>query len=150
MSSIREELLNATRIYDDWRNLNLAKKSMHVAITNEPFLSLILNGTKTIESRFSLHRIAPFNRVSPGSVVFLKAGAVVGCFTVGWVKYFDLVEVPIDRLRDLYGPQICGDTSFWNEKIGKRYATLIDIAKAHPLTPLTISKTDRRAWLSLG
>jgi hypothetical protein len=148
-SVLRQELLDATYTFDDWAELNFTKNPIHIAVTNEPFLSLILNGAKTIESRFSLHKIAPFNRISPDDLVFLKSGSIIGCFSVGWVKYFDLDETPISHLKSLYGQQIRGDASFWDERLGKRYATLMGIEKIRPLTPLTISKTDRRAWLDL-
>ena len=46
--------------------------SVHLAILLEPYLQYILDGTKTVESRFSKNRIAPYNMVEPGDVVLLK------------------------------------------------------------------------------
>lgn len=122
---------------------------MHLAVMNEPFLTYVFEGKKTIESRFSLHKIAPYQKVQPGDVVFMKAGFVVGCFTVSWVKYFDLSEYPIDKIRQEYGDAICGDAEFWKAKSTKRYATLIGISNMKRLTPRKIEKHDRRSWVSL-
>lgn len=115
---------------------------------SEPFLTYIFDGKKTVESRFSLHKIAPYGKIQPDDVVFMKAGAIVGCFTVAWVKYFDLSEYPIEKIKREYGDAICGNVSFWKIKSEKRYATLIGISKVERLTPVTIEKRDRRAWVS--
>ncbi|HEX8762549.1 MAG TPA: hypothetical protein VF733_02205 [Candidatus Saccharimonadales bacterium] len=116
---------------------------------NEPFLSYVFAGKKTVESRFSLHKIAPYQKVQPGDVVFMKAGPVVGYFTVAWVKYFDLGEYSIEKIRQEYGDTICGDDDFWKTKSTKKYATLIGISNIERLAPHKIEKRDRRAWVSL-
>jgi len=46
--------------------------ALHLAVMVEPFLSYMLEGRKTIESRFSVKRTAPFNRIHPGDVILLK------------------------------------------------------------------------------
>ena len=38
----------------------VVKNNVHVAIVNEPFLGYIKNGKKTIESRFTKNKIAPY------------------------------------------------------------------------------------------
>ena len=45
---------------------------VHLAVMVEPYLSRVLDGSKTIESRFSRKKIAPWGRVSSGDVVVLK------------------------------------------------------------------------------
>ena len=40
--------------------------SIHLAILLEPYLKFILEGSKTVESRFSRHRIAPYGVVESG------------------------------------------------------------------------------------
>src|SRR4051812_46290160 len=54
--------------------------SLHLAVCVEPFLELMLNGRKTIESRFSAVRCPPYLRVNAGDVVLLKraGGPVLG------------------------------------------------------------------------
>lgn len=122
---------------------------VHIAIMHQPFLRYVFEGQKTVESRFSLHKIAPYQKVQTGDVVFMKAGPVVGCFTVAWVKYFDLGEYPIEEIEKQYGDGICGDAEFWKVKSNKRYATLIGISDVQQLTPRQFEKHDRRAWVSL-
>src|SRR5271169_6453922 len=54
--------------------------AIHLAVFIEPFLGYVLDGTKTVESRFSINRCAPFGKVSQGDVLLLKraGGPVVG------------------------------------------------------------------------
>src|SRR5688572_1351393 len=52
----------------------------HVAVFSEPFLTAVLTGEKTIESRFSSVRCAPYGEVAVGDIVLIKrvAGPVCG------------------------------------------------------------------------
>jgi ASC-1-like (ASCH) protein len=147
---ILSELHDAARVYDDWAVALRGRGNLHIAVMNEPFLTYILTGEKTVESRFSTHRIAPFERVASGDEVLMKAGPLVGCFVIDWVKYYDLMQAPLDGIIAHYGEQICGDTEFWRQKADKRYATLLGIRDAQRLTPTTITKADRRGWLTLA
>jgi ASC-1-like (ASCH) protein len=136
--------------FDDWRALAIHQAStIHIAVMSEPFLSYVFEGKKTVESRFSLHKIAPYQKVQPGDIVFLKAGPIVGCFRVGWCRYFDLTKVHIEHIATTYGEAICADKVFWQQKADKHYATLLGISEVRRLTPLKISKFDRRAWITL-
>lgn len=146
---ILSELGSAVRQYTDWRGLNLKRPNAHIAVMSEPFLSHVFNGHKTVESRFSLHKIAPYGQIKPGDLVFMKNGPIVGCFTVAWVKEFDLAEYPIVVIKKEYGDQICADDNFWLQKATKKYATIIGIGKVRHLTPMNISKRDRRGWVKL-
>ena len=116
---------------------------------SEPYLSYVFEGKKTVESRFSLHKIAPYRKVKSGDIVFMKAGPIVGCFTVSWVKEFSLAEYPTEIIKKEYGDRICADDDFWRQKASKQYATLIGIEDVHRLTPVAITKHDRRGWITL-
>jgi ASC-1-like (ASCH) protein len=50
----------------------------------EPYLQFILDGQKTVESRFSANRSAPYQQVGKGDVVLLKrtGGPVMGVGSV--------------------------------------------------------------------
>ncbi len=122
---------------------------VHIAVMSEPFLGYVLEGKKTIESRFSLHKIAPYQKVQAGDVVFMKAGPIVGCFTVSWVKSYDLSNYRIQDIEQRYGKGVCGDAAFWKVKATKRYVTLMGITDIKRLTPVRIEKHDRRAWIAL-
>jgi hypothetical protein len=121
---------------------------VHLAVMVEPFLSWILAGTKTIESRFSKNAIAPYQRVSEGDVVLLKAGPVVGSFQVSSTTYAVLGGGDLARLRTKYADAIGGhDDEFWAARADKRYATLLGVGEVHRLPPVPVSKRDMRGWV---
>jgi hypothetical protein len=45
-------------------------RGTHLAVMTGHYLERLLDGTKTIESRFTRHRVAPFERVADGDVIF--------------------------------------------------------------------------------
>ncbi len=53
---------------------------IHLAIFSEPYMSLVLSGEKTIESRFSRNRCAPYGEIGDGDIILLKevAGPICG------------------------------------------------------------------------
>jgi hypothetical protein len=139
-----------------WRMIVDNAPTVHLAILREPYLEWILRGTKTIESRFSVNRVLPFERVLPGDVVLLKrsGGPIVGAFSAGVV--FTSERVGRDAKEWLFGFRqwnsgICVDDSFWMDRLNKRYATLIWIDQLCTLDPITIDSRggDRRAWIIL-
>jgi len=146
---IRQQITAARATYTDWHEAISPQTNIHIAVMSEPFLTYVFNGKKTVESRFSLHKVAPFNKVHVGDSVLLKAGLVVGCFTVGWVKYFDLTSLPIQMIAANYNEAICGSPDFWRGKSTKRYATLVGVTKVRRLTSIAIKKRDRRGWVSI-
>ena len=56
------------------------KYALHLVVMREPFLKYLLDGSKSVESRFSQHRIAPYGRVGTGDVLLLKrnGGPIMG------------------------------------------------------------------------
>src|SRR2546425_6317559 len=65
---------------DQGLSQNSVPFALHLAVLVEPYLQFILDGQKTVESRFSVHRCAPYQRVHRGDVVLLKqaGGPIVG------------------------------------------------------------------------
>jgi hypothetical protein len=124
---------------------------IHLAIFAEPFLSLILDGRKTVESRFSRNRCAPFGRVSDGDIILIKevAGPICGLTLAKRTWFYDLTLEPLGRIRDRYGASICADEAFWNSRRNAAYATLIELAETAVIQPLACDKRDRRGWVSL-
>ena len=127
----------------------------HLAVFSGPFLELILSGSKTIESRFSKVRCAPFESVKPGDIVLMKrsGGPVVGEFTVGKVMTWrDMTGEDLAAIAVSYGSAIAADAvpHFWEDREDCRYATLLYVQ--NPIRyerPLYIPKRDRRAWVVL-
>ena len=67
-----------------FRSVSAPPVSLHLAVLVQPYLDFILDGQKTIESRFSIRPIPPYRRVESGDIVLLKAsgGPIVGAFFV--------------------------------------------------------------------
>lgn len=150
---ILDELLAATRRHDEWAKLRQHLEDLtinvHLAIMLEPFLTYILKGSKTIESRFAKNAIAPYESVSVGDLVLLKAGPVVGSFRASSTYFTTLDEKSgLAKLRLEYGRAICAtDDAFWNARADKRYATLIGIEEVRRLPPVPVPKRDMRGWV---
>ena len=102
----------------------------HLAIFKGDGADKILSGEKTIESRFSKSRIAPFGLISSGDLVYIKPSGkdIIGQFRVKKVIFFDL------------GP------------IQHRYVTLIFIGESTRFitSPIKLKKKDQRGWVVLG
>ena len=135
-----------------WRAVVSPGQGLHLAIMAEPFLSFMLEGKKTVESRFSKHRITPYNSIHPGDLVLLKAtgGPVIGAFKAGNVQFVELTDQKLRDIRDQYGKEICADETFWPLQKEKRYATLIEVCDVTKLPPVRIVKKNRLSWVKLS
>lgn len=124
---------------------------IHVAIFAEPFLSLVLSGQKTIESRFSRNRIAPYGEIGDGDVILIKqvAGPICGIALARRTWFYGLVSEPIERIRNRFGQGICADDEFWASRADALYVTLIELDAAASIAPVSCNKRDRRGWVSL-
>lgn len=124
---------------------------IHLALMVEPYLSLILNGKKTIESRFSKNKIIPFNKISSGDIVIIKksGGNLVAIFEVETV-IFKKIESDNDfeKIKENYGKELCLDNDFWESKRSAKYVTLIRISHLQAITPIVIKKANRQSWLT--
>jgi len=131
----------------------------HLAILSPGWIELILDGSKTIESRFTKVRCAPFGKVHEGDIVYLKesGGLVKGMFTVAKVEtYENLTDAQIcDLFYKEYREQIFSDLSALmrcppEKWLTAKHATLIHIEDPVQFDkPLTFPKRDPRAWVVL-
>lgn len=129
----------------------------HLGIFTKDAINRITSGKKTIDSRLSLNRIAPYGKVKIGDTVYFKApgGEVKGCFRVKKVLSFEGLEAgDIEQIRKIYGKKISlglGDELFFS-KSKARYATLmfIDMVEIFITSPIRINKKDLRGWMVLG
>src|SRR5712664_2231754 len=95
-SSLVDEISTRLESHTYWRR-RLADSShpvpavMHLGVFAEPFLQFVLDGSKTIESRFSVNRCAPYRTVHAGDVLLLKqpSGPVVAVAEVAQVWYYE-------------------------------------------------------------
>lgn len=152
-ANILNQLSWATTSHRDWSRFapylsgDDCSYGVHIAVMVEPFLGYILDGTKTIETRFSKNLIPPYRRITPGDLVLLKAGPVVAAFCASSVECVDLNDDERTRLRRDYSKDICADDAFWKSRDDRNYATLIGIDDVQKLTPVSVPKHDRRGWL---
>ena len=105
LNDILEQAQKQNNEYWVKKLLHLHFKRVHLAIMVEPYLSLLLQGKKTMESRFSQKMMQPFRRVSKGDIIILKksGGDIVGMFEAKDVHYFELrSEEDIKAIKDEY------------------------------------------------
>lgn len=139
-----------------WRNtieklLTDTTIGIHLAVFNEPYLSLIFNGKKKIESRFSINKISPYQKLKKGDIVILKesGGMVTGVFVAGKVIFYDgLDKELLNEIELNYGKDICADydKDFWEKRTKAKYASLIEVNKIKKITPFKSEKKDRSGW----
>lgn len=126
--------------------------SVHLAVTREPFLEFVLEGRKTVESRFSMNRCAPFGRVEQGDVILLKetGGPIVGLCQVRRTWFYSLDSRSREIIRERFAKAMCAESaSFWKERQEKLFATLIHINRVRIINPIKFQKQDRRGWVIL-
>ena len=121
-----EELIGA--VHDDpvWverltrlRGANGSPFSLHLAVFVEPYLQYVLQGAKTIESRFSLRRSAPYGRVRPDDLLLLKrsGGPITGICTVSNVWLYHLDPASWQFIRREFAQALCAqDPAFWQQR----------------------------------
>jgi hypothetical protein len=144
-------------IYDQlnkqWRGVMDDAPNIHLAFFREPYLQWILDGKKTIESRFSMNRVLPWGKVENGDVVLLKrsGGPIVGLFVVERGERWSVLSDGGWNILRAYSDEIGADEAFWEERKHKRYAILLWICQVRRLIPIDIDKVsgDRRAWIVL-
>ncbi|MFI3163495.1 MAG: ASCH domain-containing protein [Bacillota bacterium] len=132
-------------------NIDLnSNQSIHLSIVNQPFLDYILNGKKTIESRFTMNRCSPYKKIKRGDIVFIKDSGkkIVAYFIVRSVEFYENQGGVFNEIKSLYSEDICGyDETFWEQREHKKYISLIWIDKVVRIEPFSIEKKDKRAWV---
>lgn len=122
----------------------------HLAILNEPYLSLILGGHKTIESRFSRRRCAPYERVRAGDILILKesSGPIRGVAVVEDAKFFsNLTPSLVREVMTSYAQGLQLEEDFRASKEDTCFASLFFLGETVRTAAIQIAKVDRRAWI---
>lgn len=131
-----------------------ADGTLHIAILQQPYLDLIVDGTKTVESRFNTKRAAPYGKVAVGDLVLLKETGkpITSYFFAADVQNIDLQFHPITSVREEYSDAICPEDpeTFWRQKTASRFCTLVAIGERGLLLPLPIFKQDQRGWVTFA
>lgn len=125
----------------------------HIAILRQPFFDLVLSGQKTIESRFSMKKVAPFDKIKVGDEILLKqTGKPVTAKAVAKdVKFFELNPDLVEEIRIKYGKEI-GTDKFkdWQSTLNKKYCTLIWLDKVQKIRPQQMPKSNGAGWLIIN
>jgi len=145
--------LQADRRWSRALSADLApSRQVHLAVFVEPFLAYVLQGKKSVESRFSTRQCAPFRRVSVGDIVLLKeaSGPVRGICEIAKTWFFNLDSIPLADVRERFAADICAtDDDFWRAREKADYATLLKLRSVREVAPLRCPKRDRRGWVVL-
>lgn len=124
----------------------------HLAILQQPYLGLILQGRKTIECRLTRHRIPPWNAATAGDTLILKqsAGPVRGVAAARDV-IFHRLESDADRAKLLkHNAAIHATPEFWADRPDHRYLSLVLLEDIATLSlPQSPARSSGRAWIPL-
>ena len=145
INNLKQQILNEE--LDELKNHNL-----HLGIFTEPYLTYMLDGKKTIESRFSKNKILPYNQICKDDIILVKksSGDVLAYFTIKDILFFDLSKTKIDEIKSNYSKQLCVGEEFWKNKQNSNYATLMVIDKIVKLNPFHINKRGMQTWIKLN
>lgn len=131
----------------------------HLAILSPQTVKQFFSGKKTIETRFSKKRIAPFGQVSVGDLVYIKPPGeeIVGQFTAKKVIYFEgLDESDWLLIKKQFGKKMSlgseeEDQIYLNKNKDAKFGTIIlmDNIEKFLTNPLKIEKKDLRGWVVL-
>lgn len=149
-------LMSGDKFWENYLREQLSSKnhnaSLHLAIFVEPYLQYILEGMKTIESRFSVKRSVPYNAIDKGDIIVMKksGGPVLGICYVSEAWFYKLNRHSWHTLKKEYKKALCAhEPEFWNSRKNAAFATLIKIDKVKSISPLMCNKKDRRGWVIL-
>ncbi len=141
----------------------------HVAILrkakiskNDNLLEDILTGTKTVESRWYVNKVSPWNKIRKGDLVYFKetgrpVTAVAEVLKV--LQYENLSKEITKQIIENYGKQIAPNSnkkefqSWAKRESNKRYCILIFLKNVKKIQPFDIDKKGygiSSAWLVVG
>lgn len=134
-------------------------KRVHIVIMKKSWglTPKILSGAKTIESRWYMHKVAPWGRIETDDDLYFKDSGepvTVKAKVRGVVTFEDLKPGQSAQILAMYG----GDDGIGVDDIAyfgalfnsKRYCMLVGIKDAEPCEPFRINKSgfgSQAAWL---
>ena len=134
----------------------------HVAIMRKKgnLLDMIISGKKTIESRWYINKIAPWNKIKAGDTIYFKESSedVTARAAVTKVLQLELTPQIAKNIIKKYGNLIDPGTSKedfikWGKEKKKRYCILMFLSNVKKIKPFSIDKTGygiSSAWMCVG
>lgn len=113
---------------------------------------MVINGTKTIESRWSNKKIAPFNKVKVGDTILIKRTSclVTATAQVKYVKFYNLTPQLAEEIKIKYGKKIGTDYfDDWEGYKNKKYCTLIWLENVTNIPPFKVENSHGAGWIVL-
>ena len=146
MATNRKDIIAALAKYLDKGHFD--GKAIHIAILQKHYLELILLGQKTIESRLSKKKIAPYQKVVGGDLILFKesGGEILAIAEVKKCWYYQNPD--IDWCKRKFNPLVCGTSDYWESKRDAKYASFILISGLYQFPqPIQFTKKDGRGWV---
>jgi len=118
----------------------------HIAIMNKSWklIPKILDGSKTIESRWYVNRVKPWNSINPGDHIYFKNSGepITASAEVSKVLQLDnLDKTKFTEIMKEYADNIQLLSREYNEYYqSQNYCILIFLKDAKPLQPFNVSK----------
>lgn len=154
----RKRLILSVKGHDYWEScLELLMNGerpygLHLAVFVEPYLQYILEGKKTVESRFSQKRISPYGKVNEHDIILLKksGGPIWGLCQISNIWYYHLHPKSWKEIRSEFSEMLCAqDPEFWTQRKAAEFATLMGLKNVIKIQPINFPKNDRRGWVVL-
>lgn len=131
----------------------------HLAIFTRNAIKAIVSGQKTVETRFSKKKIAPFGMVNVGDIIYMKPPGeeLSGQFVATKVISIEgLDEKDWEWIKTEFGQKISFGSvaemkNYYKEHEGSKFATIIQMGKIEQFvtSPIKIEKRDLRGWMVL-
>ena len=131
------------------RSAATGRVALHLGVFIEPYLTYILQGQKTVESRFGATKQPPFERVEGGDILLLKksSGPLVAIAHVSDVWYYELKRRDFESVVEQFGPAMCLEEEYIRTKSSSTFATLIRLDHVEKVADVEVHKRDRRGWV---
>ena len=124
----------------------------HVVILRKIFYDMVASKQKTIESRWNVHKIAPYKKVSVGDELLIKQMGkdVTLKAIVKDVRFYELSPQMADEIKAKYGEQIgLNYYKDWHLARKKKYCTLVWLEDVEKIEPIKVKKSNGSAWFVL-
>jgi hypothetical protein len=131
----------------------------HLAIFTRNAIKAIVSGQKTVETRFSKKKIAPFGMVNVGDIIYMKPPGeeLSGQFVATKIISIEgLDEKDWEWIKTEFGQKISFGSvaemkNYYKEHEGSKFATIIQMGKIEQFvtSPIKIEKRDLRGWMVL-
>jgi ASC-1-like (ASCH) protein len=121
---------------------------IHLAIMRQPWLNLVMVGSKTIESRANQKRNPPYGQIHKGDLIYFKESGDFVVYLraeVSKVLPYEGKMVQI-KMRE-FAKEIGITEEYIKEKADAQYLTLIWLTKVTQILPFPFSKHDQRSWI---